>query len=158
MDITYTKCFYIPVCISYGTTPRILSFESLQSGRRKRRFHTDLPASVTATSASTCEEGYSSSPYPPVDSFITSCVTKGGIQGAIRRWSYFQQGGGHWWLQYWILFILILLQNDCWCTISRTTDGVKIYREPIRAITSCEMHLSLYYICAKRFNLCIPGL
>lgn len=37
---------------------------------------------------------------------------------------------------------IILLQKNCWCMISRTTDGVKIYREPIRAIISCEMYLN----------------
>ena len=67
-----------------------------------------------------------------------------------------------WWslmtrvLNHHYLFIVILLQKDCWCTISRTTDGVKIYREPIKAITSCEMHSSL--ICIIYINLCIPEL
>lgn len=65
--------------------PRILSFESPTSGRRKP------PSALAAAATSSCE-GYSSSPYPLVDRFIIGCVDKGGVQGDIRRWSYFQQG------------------------------------------------------------------
>ncbi|XP_064652326.1 DNA-directed primase/polymerase protein-like [Lineus longissimus] len=37
-------------------------------------------------------EGYSSSPFPEIDEFIASILNIGGIQGSIRRWSYFTQG------------------------------------------------------------------
>ncbi|XP_072371970.1 DNA-directed primase/polymerase protein isoform X2 [Scyliorhinus torazame] len=33
--------------------------------------------------------GYHCSPYPEIDSFITSQVNRGGIQGVLRRWNYF---------------------------------------------------------------------
>ncbi|XP_038661601.1 DNA-directed primase/polymerase protein isoform X3 [Scyliorhinus canicula] len=33
--------------------------------------------------------GYNCSPYPEIDSFITSQVNRGGIQGVLRRWNYF---------------------------------------------------------------------
>jgi hypothetical protein len=37
-------------------------------------------------------EGYSSSPFPEIDQFISSILNIGGVQGSIRRWSYFTQG------------------------------------------------------------------
>ena len=36
--------------------------------------------------------GFSHSPFPSVDLFITSQLTKGGVQGSIRRWTYFPTG------------------------------------------------------------------
>lgn len=42
--------------------------------------------------SATSEEGFSQSPYPSVDQFITSQLSKGGVQGAIRRWTFFPQG------------------------------------------------------------------
>ena len=53
-------------------------------------------AAVVASSRSTgevgLEMGFSHSPFPLVDLFITSQLTKGGVQGSIRRWTYFPQG------------------------------------------------------------------
>ena len=37
-------------------------------------------------------QGYSLSPFPVVDHYITSQLTRGGVQGHIRRWTYFPQG------------------------------------------------------------------
>lgn len=74
---------------SYETAPCILSFESpdkIAIGRR----HQFNPTSVSSTIDYV--EGYSHSPHPLVDAFIISCANKGGVQGGIRRWSYFQQG------------------------------------------------------------------
>ncbi|XP_065921057.1 DNA-directed primase/polymerase protein-like isoform X2 [Dysidea avara] len=45
----------------------------------------------------TTEEGYSHSPYPEIDRFITKQLTRGGVQGAIRRWGRYSQGR---WLVY----------------------------------------------------------
>ena len=42
--------------------------------------------------ATATEEGYTKSPYPEVDHFITKQLTRGGAQGAIRRWALFPQG------------------------------------------------------------------
>lgn len=60
---------------------------------------TSLPATVAAASGSypkwTAEEsetGFIHSPFPLIDSFITSKLTKGGVQGSIRRWTYFPKG------------------------------------------------------------------
>ena len=38
------------------------------------------------------EEGYTCSPYPEVDRYITKQLTRGRAQGAIRRWTLFPQG------------------------------------------------------------------
>lgn len=38
------------------------------------------------------ETGFTHSPFPVTDSFITSKLTKGGVQGSIRRWTYFPKG------------------------------------------------------------------
>ena len=38
------------------------------------------------------ETGFYHSPFPLVDSFIVSKLTKGGVQGSIRRWTYFPKG------------------------------------------------------------------
>ena len=40
-------------------------------------------------------EGFNHSPYPLVDQFVTSQVTRGGVQGSIRRWTFFPQGTAH---------------------------------------------------------------
>ena len=37
-------------------------------------------------------EGYTQSPYPEVDHFITKQLTRGGAQGTIRKWTLFPQG------------------------------------------------------------------
>ncbi|NXD06831.1 PRIPO protein, partial [Nothocercus nigrocapillus] len=34
-------------------------------------------------------EGYQESPYPEIDSFVRSLVSKDGVQGGIRQWNYF---------------------------------------------------------------------
>ena len=36
--------------------------------------------------------GFNHSPFSSVDVFITSQLTKGGVQGSIRRWTYFPTG------------------------------------------------------------------
>ncbi|KAK2180792.1 hypothetical protein NP493_426g05025 [Ridgeia piscesae] len=37
-------------------------------------------------------QGYDHSPHPEVDHFIEGVIRQGGVQGYIRRWSYFSQG------------------------------------------------------------------
>lgn len=88
--VTIILLAMVHLSCSFGTMPpRILSFES--PGSSRRRHQSNVPG-ITAASAKNCEEGYSCSPYPLVDKFINSCVSRGGVQGGIRRWSYFQQG------------------------------------------------------------------
>ncbi|XP_030834215.1 DNA-directed primase/polymerase protein-like [Strongylocentrotus purpuratus] len=37
-------------------------------------------------------EGYQSSPFPEIDSYIrVYCISKGGVAGEIRRWTYFSE-------------------------------------------------------------------
>lgn len=49
-------------------------------------------SSSTALAKAESATGYSHSPFPSVDVFITSQLTKGGVQGSIRRWTYFPTG------------------------------------------------------------------
>ena len=74
-------------CIRYERSARVLEFKSPNSKQKRKR----MQSSDAAHPAST-EEGYSHSPYPRVDQFITSLLTRGGVQGSIRRWTYFPQG------------------------------------------------------------------
>ena len=56
---------------------------------------TPTPTEVSMASVSEQAEsatGFSHSPCPSVDSFVTSQLTKGGVQGSIRRWTYFPTG------------------------------------------------------------------
>ena len=48
--------------------------------------------SATVSEEAQAATGFSQSPFPSVDSFITSQLTKGGVQGSIRRWTYFPTG------------------------------------------------------------------
>ena len=51
------------------------------------------------------EEGYAHSPYPKIDQFIIKQLTRGGAQGAIRRWTLFPQGK----------VLLYDIKNYRWC-------------------------------------------
>ncbi|KAK7912902.1 hypothetical protein WMY93_013113 [Mugilogobius chulae] len=72
------------VCNISFTGQRILTFsretEANQSGRRQYG-----PAANKGSSLSGC----SSSPHQELDQFVLTLVQKDGIQGSIRRWSYF---------------------------------------------------------------------
>ena len=46
----------------------------------------------TSTFSETPLQGYDHSPHPEVDHFIEGVIGQGGVQGYIRRWSYFSQG------------------------------------------------------------------
>lgn len=50
----------------------------------------EIPSSSTAEAETAT--GFSHSPFPSVDVFITSQVARGGVQGSIRRWTYFPTG------------------------------------------------------------------
>ena len=92
--------------------------------------------------------GFNHSPFPSVDVFITSQLTRGGVQGSIRRWTYFPTGTIHiiqWHAWYWLrqcwswypyLFIPILWMQASWfCMIFSTTDGVRTLEGLTKAIT-----------------------
>ncbi|XP_054773175.2 DNA-directed primase/polymerase protein-like isoform X1 [Lytechinus pictus] len=51
-------------------------------------------------------EGYQSSPFPEIDSYIRKyCISKGGVAGEIRRWTYFSEAQ---------LLVYDIIQNR-WC-------------------------------------------
>ncbi|XP_077999309.1 DNA-directed primase/polymerase protein-like [Glandiceps talaboti] len=62
-------------------------------------------SSTPKTTAEDVVEGLQNSPYPDLDDFITTQINKGGIQGEIRKWTYFTQGG---------LIVYDILKNR-WC-------------------------------------------
>ncbi|XP_040822218.1 DNA-directed primase/polymerase protein isoform X2 [Ochotona curzoniae] len=71
------------VCnVRFSDTLRILTCEATQDNRKR-------PEHFNNTSISETLEGFQSSPYPEVDRFVLSLVTKNDIKGGIRRWSYF---------------------------------------------------------------------
>ncbi|KAG7458644.1 hypothetical protein MATL_G00222740 [Megalops atlanticus] len=47
------------------------------------------PAPRSSSDTSDCIGGYQHSPYKEVDDFVLSLVTRDGVNGSIRRWSYF---------------------------------------------------------------------
>ena len=54
-----------------------------------RRWRKDVSPVADAVSG---EDRYHPSPYPLVDQFITSQLFREGVQGHIRRWTWFTQG------------------------------------------------------------------
>ena len=63
-------------------------------------------------------EGFNHSPYPLVDQFVTSQLTRGGVQGCIRRWTFFPQGTAHfkWHISYLFMWTrLFTLKARWWC-------------------------------------------
>ncbi|XP_006882341.1 PREDICTED: coiled-coil domain-containing protein 111 [Elephantulus edwardii] len=69
--------------VRYSDTLRILTCDSPQNTQRQVEYFNH-----NGTSADTME-GFQCSPYPEIDHFVLSLVNKYGIQGGIRRWSYF---------------------------------------------------------------------
>ncbi|XP_077704828.1 DNA-directed primase/polymerase protein isoform X4 [Canis aureus] len=57
-----------------------LSFLVVKNNTGEKHLFVDLAENI---------EGFHCSPYPEVDRFVLSLVNKNGIQGGIRRWSYF---------------------------------------------------------------------
>ena len=95
-------------CCSFEGLQRILDFSG-SSGRRpsqddtfrqsRKRPHdcadSAVPTSLTTDSAAATTahtEGAGASPYPSVDRFITGQLSRGGVQGSIRRWTLFPVG------------------------------------------------------------------
>ena len=109
-DISFTAGLHVFSCILYSflTTEhmRILPSGSAMGHTVKIKPDHSMPSPtpadsevsmVSSNSATVSEEaqaatGFNHSPFPSVDSFITSQLTKGGVQGSIRRWTYFPTG------------------------------------------------------------------
>ncbi|XP_013368485.1 PREDICTED: DNA-directed primase/polymerase protein isoform X2 [Chinchilla lanigera] len=68
--------------VRFSDSLRILTCDTSQN-KRKRTEH------VNRTSSPETIEGFQCSPYPEVDRFVLSLVTKNDIKGGIRRWNYF---------------------------------------------------------------------
>ncbi|XP_058525918.1 DNA-directed primase/polymerase protein isoform X2 [Ochotona princeps] len=72
------------VCnVRFSDALRILTCEATQDNRKRPEHFNNTNISVETL------EGFHSSPYPEVDRFVLSLVTKNDIKGGIRRWSYF---------------------------------------------------------------------
>ena len=91
LDPQHTQSVYYTVHTSYTVKfePRL---------PRKRPHHIlDTPsvigcAQVPVSPPPTAAEGRGPSPYTLVDQFITRQLNRGGVQGTIRRWTFFPQG------------------------------------------------------------------
>ncbi|XP_051686408.1 DNA-directed primase/polymerase protein isoform X3 [Oryctolagus cuniculus] len=72
------------VCnVRFSDTLRILTCDTPQNKRKRMKHFNSTSPSVGTI------EGFQCSPYPEVDQFVLSLVTKNDIKGGIRRWSYF---------------------------------------------------------------------
>ncbi|XP_040345837.1 DNA-directed primase/polymerase protein isoform X1 [Herpailurus yagouaroundi] len=69
--------------VRFSDTLRILTCDTSQNKEKRIECF-----SSTNTKAENIE-GFHCSPYPEIDQFVLSLVNKNGIQGGIRRWSYF---------------------------------------------------------------------
>ena len=85
-----TQLLVIKIIPSYETCSRVLEFgeAALQSAGHKS--HTSKTSHKESDKDAAA--GFSLSPFPLVDKFITSTLTKGDTKGSIRRWTYFSQG------------------------------------------------------------------
>ncbi|XP_046947253.1 DNA-directed primase/polymerase protein isoform X3 [Lynx rufus] len=68
--------------VRFSDTLRILTCDTSQNKEKR------IECFSTNTKAENIE-GFHCSPYPEIDQFVLSLVNKNGIQGGIRRWSYF---------------------------------------------------------------------
>ncbi|EHB08377.1 Coiled-coil domain-containing protein 111 [Heterocephalus glaber] len=69
--------------IRFSDSLRILTCDTSQN-KRKRTEHVNSTSSSVETI-----EGFQCSPYPEIDRFVLSLVTKNDTKGGIRRWNYF---------------------------------------------------------------------
>ncbi|XP_063090740.1 DNA-directed primase/polymerase protein isoform X2 [Cavia porcellus] len=74
--------FSLVTNVRFSDSLRILTCDTSENKRKR----TNL---VNSTSSSETIEGFQCSPYPEVDRFVLSLVTKNEIKGGIRRWNYF---------------------------------------------------------------------
>lgn len=85
-DSSQEKQYFLSSLVSnirFSDTLRILTCDTSQNKRKEAECFNN-----TGTSAETIE-GFQCSPYPEVDRFVLSLVTRNDIKGGIRRWSYF---------------------------------------------------------------------
>uniref|UniRef100_A0ABI7WZY8 DNA-directed primase/polymerase protein n=1 Tax=Felis catus TaxID=9685 RepID=A0ABI7WZY8_FELCA len=68
--------------VRFSDTLRILTCDTSQN--KEKRIEC-----FSSTNTKENIEGFHCSPYPEIDQFVLSLVNKNGIQGGIRRWSYF---------------------------------------------------------------------
>ncbi|XP_077618225.1 DNA-directed primase/polymerase protein isoform X2 [Crocuta crocuta] len=68
--------------VRFSDTLRILTCDTSQNKEKRIEY-------FNSTSTKENVEGFHCSPYPEIDQFVLSLVNKNGIQGGIRRWSYF---------------------------------------------------------------------
>nr|XP_056711045.1 DNA-directed primase/polymerase protein [Euleptes europaea] len=74
------------VCnVRFSSCLKILSYDKPEKAKEES---VCLDGSISSSS-SVPIGGYQSSPYPEIDNFIVSLVSKDNVQGGIRRWNYF---------------------------------------------------------------------
>ncbi|XP_033122326.1 DNA-directed primase/polymerase protein-like isoform X1 [Anneissia japonica] len=78
--------------VSYSPKMRILTHQGCNRDFKKS-FDRVIDAGFDADNVEDIKEGYQKSPFPELDGFIMSKVNQGGIQGEIRRWTYYARGG-----------------------------------------------------------------
>ncbi|XP_053393469.1 DNA-directed primase/polymerase protein-like isoform X2 [Mercenaria mercenaria] len=76
--------------VEYCDSMRILSFD----GENLSGHMIGLPGRKREKTSkeAECIDGYSKSPYPEVDEYISNIITKDSGKGVIRHWTYFHQG------------------------------------------------------------------
>ncbi|XP_029412250.1 DNA-directed primase/polymerase protein isoform X2 [Nannospalax galili] len=84
-DISQENQYFLSSLVSnirFSDTLRILTCDTSQNKRKRAECFNNTGISETI-------EGFQCSPYPEVDQFVLSLVTKNDIKGGIRRWNYF---------------------------------------------------------------------
>ncbi|VDI75055.1 Hypothetical predicted protein [Mytilus galloprovincialis] len=76
--------------IEYSPALRILQFDS--ESQFSNKFSNGTVQAKTSGKAEDVVEGFTKSPYPEIDDFISSTLTTDSVAGRIRHWTYFSQG------------------------------------------------------------------
>ncbi|XP_051025615.1 DNA-directed primase/polymerase protein [Acomys russatus] len=85
-DISEENQYFLSSLVSnvrFSNTLRILTCDTSQTKRKHADYFNSTGTSVEPL------EGFQCSPYPEVDQFVLSLVSRRGIKGGIRRWNYF---------------------------------------------------------------------
>ncbi|XP_063090742.1 DNA-directed primase/polymerase protein isoform X4 [Cavia porcellus] len=75
--------FSLVTNVRFSDSLRILTCDTSENKRKRTNLVNSTSSSVETI------EGFQCSPYPEVDRFVLSLVTKNEIKGGIRRWNYF---------------------------------------------------------------------
>eukprot|EP00057_Strongylocentrotus_purpuratus_P031763 XP_785583.2 PREDICTED: DNA-directed primase/polymerase protein [Strongylocentrotus purpuratus] len=77
--------------VKFAPYTRVLTCEG-KEGSAKRQVQYDSSMTSRREERAETTEGYQTSPFPEIDSYIrVYCISKGGMAGEIRRWTYFSE-------------------------------------------------------------------